>query len=260
MAHHLAVGHTVHRETLGGCMPPERDVVTERAFRKHELAIAYRLFGAHRWGELGDGHITARDPERTDCMWLVRGGVAFDRVMVDDLILVGPDGTLIEGDGHINISAFYIHHPIHAARPDAIAAAHTHTQWGTPFSTLRRTFEPIVQEACLFWEDHSLFDDEEVDIVSLDGGKRIAASLADNRSVILANHGLLTVGDSVAACVGAFVTMERVAEAHMKAPDAIAISPAAAEMAKRNMHLGPVFENTFDFLVHRHVHDPTVVD
>ena len=48
----------------------------------------------------------------------------------------------------------YIHHPIHEARPDIGAAAHTHTQWGTPFSAERRMIEPINQEATCFFEDH----------------------------------------------------------------------------------------------------------
>ena len=215
--------------------------------------MSYRVFGAHRWGELGDGHITVRDPERADHMWLIRDRVPFDRATVGDMVLVEPDGSVAEGDGKINSSAYYIHQPIHDARPDVVAAAHTHTQWGTPFATERRLFEPISQEACLFYEDHALFDDEEVSIGSVDGGKRIAVALGGSRAVILANHGLLTVGGSVAACVGAFVTMERVAEVHMKARDAVALSHDSACAAKDHMLSGAVFEHIFDFLTARHV-------
>ena len=225
----------------------------ERQRRKRDLVASYRIFGAHRWGELGDGHITARDPERTDCMWLVRSTVAFDRVTENDLVLVGPDGDVVEGEGPINRSAYYIHHPIHDTYPNLVAAAHTHTQWGTPYSTLRQPFRPILQEACLFWENHALWLDEEVDIRSTDGGYRIAECLGHNDGIILANHGLLTVGTSVAAAVGAFVTMERVAETHMKAPDAVAISPESARKAKEHMFGVPVFEGTFEFLVSRHI-------
>jgi ribulose-5-phosphate 4-epimerase/fuculose-1-phosphate aldolase len=99
-----------------------------------------------------------------------------------------------------------------------------HTGWGTPFSAEVRMFEPITQESCVFFEDHALFDDEEVQVQSVDAGKRIADALGRNRAIILRNHGLLTVGDSVAEAVGSFVQMERVAEAHMKARDAVPIS------------------------------------
>jgi len=231
----------------------------ERCRRRGDLAVAYRIFGAMRWGDLGDGHITARDPERTDCMWLLRYGVPFDRATVDDLVLVGPDGTVVEGDSEINNTAHHIHRPLHDARPDIVAAAHTHTPWGTPLSAERRLIEPITQEACLFYGAHSLFDDEEIDIRGLPGGERIAVALGTNQSIILANHGLLTVGKSVASTVGAFVTMERAAEAQMKARNAIPISDEAAEATFNHMHSGPTFERVFRFLAAKHVPDRAVV-
>ena len=51
-----------------------------RRHRKRQTALSYRLFGAFGWRTLGDGHITARDPERTDCFWLLRRGVSFRQV------------------------------------------------------------------------------------------------------------------------------------------------------------------------------------
>lgn len=236
------------------------DLDLERTRRKRELACGYRIFAALRWGDMGDGHITARDPERTDCFWLLRHQVSFDRATVDDLVLIGPDGSVVEGKGEINLTAYLIHRPIHEARPEIVAAAHTHTQWGTPFAAERRLLAPITQEACVFYEDHSLFDDEEVQVSSIDCGKRIAAALALNRAVILANHGLLTTGATVSETVGAFVTMERVAEAMMKATAAKPISAEAALLAKRDLGPQRSLEGSFGYLVARYVPDPTVVD
>ena len=207
------------------------DAASSRAHRKRRLALAYRVFGAQRWGGLGDGHISARDPELADHFWLGRFGVPFHSMTVEDLVLVGPDGAVVEGDGFINRAAYNIHWPIHEARPDIVSAAHTHTPWGTPFSTLVRHLAPITQESCAFYGDHEVFDDEEVDIVSTDGGKRIAATLGDAKAVVLRNHGVLTVGRSVDEAVGWFVLFERCSEAHMKAPDAQPISHAAAAAA-----------------------------
>lgn len=237
--------------------PPMDD---ERRRRQRELALGYRIFGALRWGDLGDGHISARDPERPDCFWLLGHPVSFDRATVDDLVLVGPDGSVVEGQGGINQTAYRIHWPIHEARPDVVAAAHTHTQWGTPFSTQRRLLEPITQEACVFHHDHVVFDDEEVQIRSLDGGKRIAAALGSARAAILANHGLLTTGTTVGEAVAAFVTMERVAEAHLKAPGARPISDRAAAEAQADLGPERSLQDGFWFLVARHVGDPGVVD
>jgi ribulose-5-phosphate 4-epimerase/fuculose-1-phosphate aldolase len=237
--------------------PELTDPAAIRAHRKRRLALAYRIFGALGWGSLGDGHISARDPERADCFWLGRYGVPFRYMTTDDLVLVRPDGTS-EGGGHINMAAYYIHAPVHEARPGIIAAAHCHTPYGTPFSTNVTRLLPISQESCAFFDDHEIFDDEEVSIVDTDGGKRIAAALGGSRAAILRNHGLLTVGDTVDAAVGYFLLMERCAEVQVKAP---AARPIGAEMARR---VHDEFDSTaawqvFQWALRTHVPDVGVV-
>ena len=209
--------------------PVITDPAALRMHRKQRLALAYRVFGALGWGSLGDGHISARDPERLDCFWLGRYGVPFRFMTPDDLVLVRPDGT-VEGGGHINMAAYYIHAPVHEARPDVVSAAHCHTPYGTPFSAAVTKLAPISQEACAFFDDHEIFDDEEVNIGSTDGGKRIAEAIGGARAAILRNHGLLTVAGSVDAAVGYFLMMERSAEVQVKARDA---RPISAEAARR---------------------------
>jgi ribulose-5-phosphate 4-epimerase/fuculose-1-phosphate aldolase len=213
----------------GAYEPESADLIALRAHRKRRLALAYRVFGAMGWGSLGDGHVSARDPQRTDCFWLGRYGVPFKYMTTDDLVLVAADGT-IEGGGHINMAAYYIHAPVHEARPDIVSAAHCHTPYGTPFSATVTRLEPISQESCVFFDDHEIFDDEEVSIRSTDGGKRIAAAIGDARAAILRNHGLLTVGATVDAAVGYFLLMERCAEIQVKAPGA---QPIGADAARR---------------------------
>lgn len=238
---------------------PTRSAEEVRAARKREVALGYRLFAAKGWGDLGDGHISARDPERTDCFWLLRYGVSYHVATVGDLVLVGPDGSVVEGEGPINVAGYFIHQPILVARPDAVSAAHVHTPWGTPFSAEVRPIRPVTQEACIFYEDHAIFDDEEVQIQSTEAGGRIADALGNNRAVILRNHGLLTVGDSVKNAVGSFAFLERVAESQMKARDAREISPEAARFAKSDLskYVGVA---GFASLVARYIGDPTVVD
>ncbi len=235
-------------------------VELERARRRRDTALGYRIFGALRWGDTGDGHISARDPEQTDHFWVLARDVSFDRATVADLVLVGPDGAVAGSAGVYNTTAYNIHGPIHDARADVAAAAHTHTPWGTPFAAERRLLDPVSQEACAFFEDHSVFDDEEVQVASPAGGRRIAEALGDRRAVILANHGLLTVGASVAEAIGAFVMLERVAEVHLKAPGAKPISAAGARQAKGDLDLPAGFSRSFDYLVMRYVGDPAVVE
>jgi ribulose-5-phosphate 4-epimerase/fuculose-1-phosphate aldolase len=216
-----------------GFEPEVADPVALRAHRKRRLALAYRVFGAMGWGSLGDGHISARDPERPDCFWLGRYGVPFKYMTTDDLVLVRPDGS-VDGGGHINVAAYYIHAPVHEARPDIVSAAHCHTPYGTPFSATVTRLAPISQEACAFFEDHEIFDDEELNIRSTDGGKRIAAAMGGARAVILRNHGLLTVGTTIDAAVGYFLLMERSAEVQVKAVGAQSISAGSARVVRED--------------------------
>ncbi len=236
------------------------DPAAQREKRKTQLALGYRILASQRWGDLGDGHISARDPERSDCFWLLRYGVSYHLAKVEDLVLVGPDGELVEGQGAINIAAYYIHHPILAARPDAVSAVHVHTGWGTPFSAEMRPIEPISQEACIFFEDHAIFDDEEVQVQDTEGGRRIAAALGDKRAIILRNHGLLTVASRVDEAVGSFVHLERVAEVHMKARKAVPISAEAARYAQKDLVRYGAGRVAFNNLVARHIGDPSVVN
>ncbi|MDJ0786134.1 MAG: class II aldolase/adducin family protein [Myxococcota bacterium] len=238
------------------------DATTEelRAKRKRAVALGYRILAAQRWGDLGDGHISARDPERTDCFWMLRYGVSYHAATVADLVLVDADGKLAEGEGVINRAAYYIHHPILMARPDAVSATHVHTGWGTPFSAEVRPILPISQESCIFFEDHAIFDDEEVQVQSTEGGRRIAQALGDTRAIILRNHGLLTVGPNVEEAVGSFVHMERVAEVHMKARDARPISDEAARFAQADLVSHGAGKVAFWALVARHIGDASVVD
>lgn len=236
------------------------DPAAERVHRKRRLALAYRVFGGFGWGALGDGHISARDPERTDAFWLIRYGVPFAAATVADLVLVGPGGRVVEGEGDINITAYNIHGPIHDARPEVTAAAHTHTQYGTPWCATNTPFSMICQEATAFFEDHAVFDDEEVQVMSSDGGKRIAAALGETKGVLLRNHGLLSVGASVDECVGWFLMMERVSEVHIKAGNrADPISDEAARIAKTEIgHVSNAWA-AFQYALRAKVPDPTVV-
>ena len=117
----------------------------------------------------------------------------------------------------MNTAAFAIHSAVHAARPDVIAAAHSHSLYGKAWSSLGRLLDPLTQDACAFYDDHALFDDFTGVVLDQSEGKRIAHALGDRKAVILRNHGLLTVGHSVDEAVWWFVTMERTCQAQLLA-------------------------------------------
>ena len=242
--------------------PPVFDTPEEeRAHRMRTTALGYRIFGNLGYGQGGDGHISARDPEQHDHFWLLKYGVPFRFATVDDLVLVAPDGSLAEGSGGINMAAYNIHWPVHEARDDIVSAAHTHTPYGTPFSAQARLMEALSQESCMFVFDQALFDDEELAVMSTEGGDRIANVLGHHKLAILRNHGLLTVGDSVEDAVASFILAERVAEVHIKAGAAAKpISDTGAKKTAETYQVGGLTWHVFQYLVRDLVPDPTVVD
>lgn len=181
----------------------------ERLHRKQRLAAAFRLFSKFGFDEGVAGHITARDPEFPDTFWVNPFGVHFSQVCVSNLIRCDHHGEVVDGCHPVNRAAFAIHSNVHLARPDAVAAAHSHSTYGRAWSTLGRLLDPITQDVCAFFNDYTLYDDFGGVVVDLDEGARVARALGDNKAAILQNHGLLTVGRTVDEAAWWFITMER---------------------------------------------------
>ncbi len=221
-----------------GYLPTFATLDEERRHRKERLAAAFRLFGRFGFDEGVAGHITARDPEHLDHFWVNPFGMNFKHIRVSDLIRVDANGQVVEGDHGVNAAAFAIHSQVHAARPDVIAAAHSHSMHGKAWSTLGRLLDPLTQDACAFYEDHAVFDDYTGVVLDLEEGKRIAHALGEGKAAILRNHGLLTVGHSVDEAVWWFITMERSCQAQLLAEAAgtpVHISADAARLTARQV-------------------------
>jgi ribulose-5-phosphate 4-epimerase/fuculose-1-phosphate aldolase len=251
--------------TVRSAEPSYDDPSEERLHRKRQCALGYRVFGLMRWGQLGDGHISVRDPEHPDYFWLLRYGVPFDHATVDDLVLVGPGGTVSTGLGddagqaEINMTAYNIHMPIHDVHPEVVSVAHTHTGYGTPWSANVAPFRAVSQEACSFVYNQSIFHGEELGVQSYETGQKIAEAIGTTTLCMLRNHGPLTVGRSVAEAVGFFVMAERVAEVHVKAPDAVAVSDEAAKSIAEWAESPRAGWQAFQYMIRSLVPDPSVV-
>jgi ribulose-5-phosphate 4-epimerase/fuculose-1-phosphate aldolase len=198
--------------------PSFEDVEEERLHRKRRLAAAFRVFGKYGFDLGTAGHITVRDPELTDHFWVNPSGVAFSQIKVSDLELVSHDGRVVVGDRRINQAAFAIHSQVHAARPDVIAAAHSHSIYGKAWSTLGRLLDPITQDACALYGSHSVYEEFNGVVLDEEEGRNIAGALGPvNKAVILQNHGFLTVGQSVDEAAFLFITAEASAQAQLLA-------------------------------------------
>lgn len=199
-------------------MPPSFDNLQEQQqYEKQRLAAGFRVFALHGFDEGLAGHITQRDCIDTETFWVNPVGVHFAHIKASDLVRVDHKGNIVEGNSPINNAAFAIHSRIHMARPDVGAVAHAHTKYGRAFSALGQLLQPISQDACVFYENHSLFDVFTGVVAELDEGDMIAESLGDKTAVILQNHGLLTVGKSLDATVANFAMMDSCCQSQLLA-------------------------------------------
>ena len=231
-------------------LPPTfTSVEDERLHRKQRLAGALRIFGRYGFGEGVAGHITCRDPEEPNHFWVNPFGMSFRHIRVSDLILVNHHGDVVIGDRPVNTAAFVIHSAIHQARPDVIAAAHSHSTYGRAWSALGRLVDPITQDACAFYEDHVVATEGGGKIVvEAEGGHAIAAALGPHKAAIHRNHGLITVGASVDEALWWYVTLERTCQVQLLAEAAgtpVIIAPEDARYTRDRT--GTAFAGWFGF-------------
>jgi ribulose-5-phosphate 4-epimerase/fuculose-1-phosphate aldolase len=199
-------------------LPPTfSSVEEERMHRKVRLAAAFRMFSKAGLDEGVAGHVTARDPEFTDSYWVNPFGMHFSMIKQSDLVRVDHQGDVVEGDRAVNGAAVAIHCAVHAARPDVIAAAHAHGPYGKTLSALEMGIEPLTQDACAFYEDFGVYDSYSGVVLDPEEGRRIGQALGDHKAVILRNHGMLTVGESVESAAWWFLTLERPAQSQLMA-------------------------------------------
>ncbi|KAK3058795.1 hypothetical protein LTR09_000360 [Extremus antarcticus] len=208
-------------QDVGFLSPPELEFnnkYEEREYIKGRLAGAYRIFGHYGLNEGVAGHITVRDPIEPNTFWVNPFGVDFNLITKSDLLRVSHDGAILD-HGRVKVlnkAAFLIHGAIHAARPDVLCAAHTHSVNGRAFCALGRELDPIGLESCIFYDDHVVFTGKGV-VLASDEGDDIAVALGEKKAALLRNHGLLTVGETIEEAVNWFYLLDRVCKVQLLA-------------------------------------------
>lgn len=254
IASRLAESSDVAPELLDDPEPQNsqrRSVAEEREHRKVQLATAFRMFARYGFDEGVAGHITARDPEFSDHLWVNPYGVHFARIKVSDLLLLDGAGKVVEGSHRTNKTAFAIHSAIHEARSDVVGVAHAHSLHGRAWASLSRPLDPIIQESCAFWKDHVVFDDYRGLVLDTSEGEAIATTMGAARAAILRHHGLLTVGRSVEEAVWWFITMDRACQMQLMAEAAgtpKVMSDEEANLAHRQFSNANQARHSFNLL------------
>ena len=168
------------------------------------LAACYRLVAHYHWDDLIFTHISARVPGPEHHFLINPYGMMFNEITASSLVKVDLEGRkVVDSPYDINPAGFVIHSAIHAAREDAQCILHVHSINGTAVSAQDEGLLPLSQHS-IFVLGSLAYHDYEGVALEEDEKPRLVRDLGDKRYLILRNHGLLTVGRSVAQ---AFVSM-----------------------------------------------------
>lgn len=182
-----------------------------------DLAAAYRLTALYGWSDLVFTHISARVPDQEGAFLINPYGLFFDEITASSLIKIDAQGNPLQDSPFpVNPAGFVIHSAVHAARHDAAFVMHTHTANGVSVAAQTQGLLPISQQSIFVlaslgyhaYEGVALSDEEK---------PRLVADLGLNTYLILRNHGLLTVGTSMADAFLAMYLIESACNIQLRA-------------------------------------------
>lgn len=194
----------IRSETLSNSSQQERSI-------RIELAAAYRLVDFFGWCELIYGHLTAHVPGPEPHFLINPYGLNYDEVTATNLIKIDINGKMVEASPYaVNEAGFVIHSAVHMmSKENNRVVMHTHSRSGMAIAALEEGLLPISMGATAFFEDIA-YHDYEGPSLYLEERERLQESLGDKKVLILRNHGLLTVGKTVAE---AFIRLYRLESA-----------------------------------------------
>src|SRR4029450_7470786 len=187
-----------------------RDEVSAEEWQTRvNLAAAYRLVALYGWDDLVFTHISARVPGADHHFLINPYGMMFEEITASSLVKVDLEGNIVmESEYHINPAGFTIHSAVHAAREDALCVMHLHTDCGIAVSAQEKGLLPISQQS-LFVLASVGYHDYEGLALNDEENPRLVADLGNKTFLILRNHGLLTVGPTVADAFLSMFLLER---------------------------------------------------
>lgn len=173
---------------------------TKEQHLREDLAAAYRLLALFGMTDLIYTHVSVRLPGPGHNYLVNPYGMLFEEITASSLVVVDADG-ISQQDTHwpINPAGFVIHSAIHRSRADAACVLHTHTLAGMAVAAQAQGLLPLNQISMEFYQRVGCHGYEGVAADdNLSERERLERDLGDNCALILQNHGLLTVGTSVA--------------------------------------------------------------
>ncbi len=177
-----------------------------------DLAACYRLVAHFGWDDLVFTHISVRLPGPEHHFLINPYGLLFEEITASSLVKIDLHGEKVSPSEHpINPAGFVIHSAIHAAREDITCVLHVHTPAGVAVSAQTAGLLPISQQATIALASLGVHAYEGIALSDAEK-PRLVADLGTNSSLMLRNHGLLTVGATVADAFLMMFNLQRACE------------------------------------------------
>jgi len=158
--------------------------------------------------EGSSGNLSARIDERHVCM--TPSSIPYDDMVLDDLVVVDLDGEVVAGE-KAPTSEKALHLACYRRYPEVGGVIHSHAVHATMFAVARQPIPAAIEEVAVY-----IGGDVPVCEYTMTGtdelGEVVAAELADRAATLLANHGMVTVGPTLAKALHAATLVERTAQ------------------------------------------------
>lgn len=228
---------SIQRDPRRDDLASRADVAPEEWAARVELAACYRIFAHLSWTELIYNHITLRVPGPERHFLINPFGLHYSEVKASNLVKVDLDGNIVgPSQWGINPAGYVAHSAVHAVREDAHCIMHTHTTAGLAVACARGGLEYTNFYSAQLHGQIAYHDFEGV-TVNTDERPRLAANLGDKHYMILRNHGLLAMGETVPMAFARLWTLERACQIQYATKamggDEIPIPPEVCERASR---------------------------
>ncbi len=174
-----------------------------------DLAACYRLVAQYGWDDLVFTHITAKIPGVANQFLINPYGMMFEEITASSLVKIDLGGNKLDAENPfpVNPAGFTIHSAVHAARHDARCVLHVHTPNGIAVSAQKTGVLPISQQSIFVLASLAYYDYEGV-ALNEDEKPRLVHDLGDKTFLMLRNHGLLTVAETIADAFQAMYIFE----------------------------------------------------
>lgn len=229
--------------TVGGGLPDDPVAAT---------ALGCRVLGSQDQSDFVWGHLSTRDPQGRGA-WMKSAGFGFEEMTPERIVLVDPDGAVVEGQGRRH-AEYPIHTEILAARPDVNCVVHTHSASAVALGATGAELLPVGHEANFFVPPAIARFTVTGDLILTRAlGQDLAHALGDRNATLMVNHGIVVAAADVPTAVVATVLLDRACRTQLSAMAAGGVQRWSSEeesLAKRDHCYPPaLIQQAWDYLV-----------